>query len=771
MSWLSSGDPQALLALQSGLIDTPTSAGDGSSILNGDQEFASLGDPIPVVWARWRDGAGGVLLSPPATEVRYEDDIYGNINCSYHLLLGEGPISPIEVRDVFSGTVRAGTFNQSYNRRAGTWLPGNSLTNITDPEVAKLTQYCGSIGTYPDCSTLSYSIQSPPGDYTFKRRVNAFIRGGVNVTRLADGVYGPSDNFADLIYWLMQRCARIPASSIDVAALTATAIFLERNEITCNCIITEPTSIPDLIASWGPYFLVTESRNGGKLGLRPLLPTDNQGNIMTSPIEPAYYFTIDNTDPDSLEINYSGLATRQAFVAQTRWRQQLVNDLGIDRVLETRIAGTAPSGPYELHDLSAFATREIHAARAGAFHVSRRHRVTHTARWSARLGQHADTLITGAIVRLILPRETSSGLATQWNHFYQIDRITKGLSGVVTYEATHWPTNASLQSIVALDVLDATGTGILLTAQRTGVLQDVNSSTDSTVPPDVGIDASSMMATSGNGGGGPAGEPDEIPNDPKDKKEEKPESPADGPKEPGSSPARNQYDPATPPTLSPIECDTGEPPVNPEWYYKPPGGVYKRYSTTPDNYSGRKSTPIVPIVPNTPPPQGRIMVPGGQFYAKYYCPEPGDPNPTAPENTRYTKPYEATDSDFSPFFPYGGNSLAFKIRILRNDGPILDPLYWQTGVYVGYHHTWLVNGTVWGYMPVAFDYYNIQSRPENPQNDSDAFVMEQGPSIIGYEITHFYMGPTADLPQGSITTPPPSWIARTWDNDGNLVPG
>ena len=141
MTWLAASDPQALLSLYAGVAPPTVTAPGQGDLATSDQRAAELGDPIPVVWARWRNGAGGVLLSPPATEVRYETPGPGLIAASYHLLLGEGPMSPIEVRDVFSGAIRTGSFNQSYNRRAGAWLPGNYVTDISVPEIAQLSQY------------------------------------------------------------------------------------------------------------------------------------------------------------------------------------------------------------------------------------------------------------------------------------------------------------------------------------------------------------------------------------------------------------------------------------------------------------------------------------------------------------------------------------------------------------------------------------------------------------------------------------------------------
>jgi hypothetical protein len=761
MTWLASSDPQALLALYAGVVPPSITANGQGDLATADQRAAQPGDPIPVVWARWRNGAGGVLLSPPATELRYETPGGGQIQASYHLILGEGPMSAIEVRDVFSGAIRAGSFNQSYNRRAGTWLPGNFITDLSVPEIAQLSQYCGSVGTYPGVSTLSYQIQTALADDSFKRQVNIFIRGGINVTRLADGVYGPSDNFADLILWLMQRSSRIPAEMIDIPALTATAVFLERQGFTCNCVITERTSIPDLIANWGPCFLVTESRNNGKLGLRPVLPTDAQGNILTGPLTYAYRFNADNSLPDSLEINYSPLGNRQPFTVQSRWRQQPANDLGIARVLETRYAGTAETGPFELHDLSQFATNELHAARVAAHLLARRCQIDHTARLRARPGGHSTTLSTGAVVRLTLPRETSSGGDDRWDYLYQVERISKTLAGDVAYELTHLPVDADRRSLVALDVVSARGTGILLSPQRSGILQDVNSSTDATVPPDVGISQTSPSTNDATG----AGKAEELDNRLND--QAPPYGDEDGPGDRQSDPNRSQSAPNAPAVLEPITCDTGEEAQGLEWYYRPNDRTdYKPYPTV-----GRKGKPILPIEPGSQPGERKIIRPGGQYYAKYYCPKTTDTTEEQirdPSNIRYTREYTVRPQDLAPFQPPGdvpgGKSVAYKVRVLKDDGPPWDPLYWVDTNFLAYHHIiFNKNDNVIGYQNLPYDYSN----PNNPAHATMQWLIIGGP-IVAFDIVNFFIGPTASLPAGSQSVTPPDWTGYQWGPTGDL---
>ena len=130
---LFASDPLALVALQGGLIQAPQrdEAAQGDTKLDAAQRSASLGEPIPVVFCR-RDeagGTGGVLVSPAATEARFTNTSSNAVTASYHLVVSEGQIGSIQVRDVLQGACRRGSHTQTYNRRAGTWTPGNFLTD------------------------------------------------------------------------------------------------------------------------------------------------------------------------------------------------------------------------------------------------------------------------------------------------------------------------------------------------------------------------------------------------------------------------------------------------------------------------------------------------------------------------------------------------------------------------------------------------------------------------------------------------------------------
>jgi hypothetical protein len=483
---ITTADPLALLAIEAGQVQPPLSEGaaEGSSQLDTQQRSIVIGEPVPIVFCR-RDetnGTGGVLISPGASECRFENDVTNNVTAYYHLVLSEGQIGSIQVRDMFQRSCRVGSFSQTYNRRAGTWTPGNVIVARAGYTMPEASYYCGTVGVYSDMSTLSFSVTIPNGFDQWNRQVHCFIRNGMIVTRLVDSVTGSSNNYADLVHWCLINSSKIPSTLVDTTALTRAANFLNINRFNCDVNLKESTNLPDLLARFSPYLLVTETRNLGKRGLRPLLPINNDYTINTGSINWEFTFTEEHVLPGSFEITYTPLADRKPFCAQMLWRQQLTDDFGIIRTAEVRYGQTALNGPFEQHDMSAFCTVENHAVKAGAYILARRKYITHTLRFSCRPGVFNTLLEPGDIVRVTLTRAASGTASVDHDFLYELNRVTKTLRGDLTLELTHFPVDSQGRSLVAVDVAAAVGSGVVLTSNKSGVGCDINSSTDTSVP-------------------------------------------------------------------------------------------------------------------------------------------------------------------------------------------------------------------------------------------------------------------------------------------------
>lgn len=765
MSWISASDPLALVYLQSGQIPTPNSEEDAeitNSELDVAQRPAKIGEPVPIVFARRRNNAGGILISPGATEARFTNDATNAITVNYHLVLGEGQMGPIPVKDLFHGPCRIGTHSQTYNRRAGTWDPGNFIQFRPGLPFVEASYYCGIIGNYPKMSTLSFEATYPPEVEFWKRQVHIFVRDGMYVTRLADGVTGPSDSFADLVRWIHENSARVPSALIDVPALQAADTFLSVNGFTCNCNIKESQNVSDYLAKWAPYFLLKETRNGGKRGLRPLLPVTSGGAIDTNPITWKYSFTENDIVTGSFEIQYSSLTDRQPFVVQTIWRQQLESDFGITRTAEVRYGGTAPDGPFESHDLSAFCTSEQHAVKVGAYILSKRVRTTHAVRFTARPQAHNKLLSPGDIIHVQLKRQASAFAATEHDFLYQVERITRTLSGEVRYEAVHFPVDAQGRSLLALDVAAAAPTGALLPSNKTGLGCDLNSALDNTIPPETGRDGTVNDQPTNMSYATPV-EPEREPieND-------------DGLDNVGTL-TRYKFSNEDSPTILkvPSACASGAAPRKVEWLYSKSG------SKTFQKLPGAAGPEM--LISRLPPGSqvvgtADISTPGDRYMAVYYCStKPFDQ--LAQNEKIYTQPYTVRASDLAPWDPQGPAPWAQAISYAwyRQDDGLSTPgayLYDPTKrPYVGgsgitYHTIFTPNpnnspiGHIIGYQNTPFNYADV------PSNTS-YWNIAQGPSVVGWLAVGYHFGPTSSLPSGSMATLPSGWNTYLVNN-GNV---
>lgn len=460
----------------------------GNNSLDVSQRGAVIGEVIPIVFARRVSGVGGVLISPAATEARFQNSVTNEVTGFYHLVLGEGPMDSLQVRDVFQRSCRVGSFSQTYNKRAGTFIPGNFIVARSGYTTPECPSYCGTGGTYTGLSTLAFQATYPDGITQWNRQVHCFVRGGLYVTRLLDGVTGPSNNVADLLRYLLRSSSRVPDAQIDAAgSFLAAATFTNVNGFWFNGSINASTNLRDWIGRNLQYFLLRLARVGGKEALTPLLPTNNDGTIKTTAVSWEFTFTEQHIIPDTFEIDYTSLADRKPFAAMMLWRQQ--DDLGIPliRTAEVRYPGTAIDGPFEQHDLSAFCASENHAVKVGTYIISRRNHITHRLRIGVKPDAFNPTLAAGDLVRVRLERTPSTGAASVHDYLYEVDRIGKSISGEVRLELTHFPVDADLASVVAKEVDAAVGAGFVLPTGLSGITCDVNSPTDTTVPADTSL--------------------------------------------------------------------------------------------------------------------------------------------------------------------------------------------------------------------------------------------------------------------------------------------
>jgi hypothetical protein len=469
-------DPLALLPYQTGLVAPPLveGAAQGQSLLDSPQRAIVLGEPVPIVFGRRINGNGGVFVSPGATEGRFQNDgVTNELTVRYQLVLSEGNIPPLQLRDVFQRACRVGTWAQAYNARAGDWTPGNFIVPVAGAVAWNAPFYTGTGGTYANLTTLSYLNTHADGDQTWDKQVHAFVRQGMQVTRILDNTFGSSNNLIDLALYLIRQTSRFPEAMIDLDGMEAAAKFTDANGLLYNAIFDESTNLEDWLQNIARSFLLRISDRGGKKSFRPRLPVNTDGTISTDAVPWTFTFTEEHVLPDGFEIDYISLADRKPICAQMLWRQQPDNDIGIIRSTEVRFIGEAIDGPFEQYDLSKFCTSENHAVKVGAYEVGRRKFIQHTLRLQVRPSSFNPTIALGDIVRVELRRESSEGQVTLHNYLYEVERINRNISGRVELDLTHFPVNGQGQSILGLYVLNAVGAGFELPTGRDNFQCDI----------------------------------------------------------------------------------------------------------------------------------------------------------------------------------------------------------------------------------------------------------------------------------------------------------
>tara|TARA_B100001142_G_C14347269_1_gene660556 strand:- start:3997 stop:6444 length:2448 start_codon:yes stop_codon:yes gene_type:complete len=538
-------EPLFLLSAQTGLSvsELRAQSAEGNPDVSGPQAILKTGEPIPIVFCRRRAinsvETGGAMIAPKATEGFFTNDLVvtevetgsawtttqvnEEIVVKLLLVVSQGQIGTIQVRDMFYGNCRRGTYNQAYNARAGSWAPGNTIDDYIDVHVSpnqygayvipsitqnevwykvgnwlrgrvasgtvggfmffniayrehKMPTFCGTSGSYSGLTTLSFEI-SLTGSTDWNKQISAFVRDGLQVERLTDGTTGASDNFADLAKYLMLQSGRLPSDLIDDSSLGIAANFTNANNFLFNGVLAKSQNLSDWLQKTSYNFLLRLTNTNGKFGLKPRLPYNTDHTIKTTAITPEFTFTEDHVLSGGFEIDFVSLEDREPVCVVAQWRQQPEADYGLVRTINVRYQGEAVSGPFVSMDLSGYCVTENHAIKAATYKLATRKHVTHHLRIKVRERNYNSTLEVGDIVRVRLKRETSEGEIQYHDKVYEIARIEKTFGSLIKYDLTHFPIDSQGRSIVAQVVDGATGAGNVINVGRSTHDCDTNSST------------------------------------------------------------------------------------------------------------------------------------------------------------------------------------------------------------------------------------------------------------------------------------------------------
>lgn len=487
-------DSLDLLSIQSGLVVSPIegTAATGASDLCREQSLLRTGSPLPLVFTRRENGVGGCLVSPPASEVRFENDTSNALTVSWHLVVSEGPIDPIQASDVFQCACRVGSASQAFSKRAGAWLPGNEIIDRGGSYPPWETpRLCGSPATYEDLHTLSF-VKTYPDKARWNKQIHVFSRGGRHVKRLIDDTEGPSSNVVDLFLLLLRKIERTPENLIDFSSLRHAARFTESLGMRFDGYLggESTTSLDDWCENvLKPYFLLARSRVNGREGLYPLLPTNANGTVFTGRVAPHATLTEDHLDLSSWDCQFIPLSERKPIRAQMMWRQQ---GEGLERMIRTSEVFFEPpydaiNGPYEQHDLSDYACSEFHIAKCGAYLVAHRTLVHHTLRVPLVEEPKSAALQEGKLVRILLPRVIDGLVSGKHDYLYRIVNMERSLTGKTILNLVHFPLDSRGRSAVAMAVINATPQGYIYPMTLSGETCDENPDDDTTPLPDDSI--------------------------------------------------------------------------------------------------------------------------------------------------------------------------------------------------------------------------------------------------------------------------------------------
>lgn len=456
-----------------------------SGPLTQAQRAMAVGDPIPVVFARRRTGGtGGVLVLPPATEAQFSSSDGASITARYHCILSDGQVSGVQVRDVRKGPVREGTFSQNHNQRAGSWAPGNRLANLQGIKASDYPLQCGGGGDYTGVSTIEFSSTHPLGSDRWKQTWSAFIRGGINLTRIYDNTLGASDNIVDLIKWALINSGRMTASQIDSAQMLKAATFIEANNLHCNGIFENRSSLPDFLLGILPAFLLRETTIDGKFALAPIPPVNANGTLFTGRLIPDWILTEEVIQPGSMEITPASAATTLPLEIAVGWRQQ-TSDVQppLDRDLIVGIS-TDINPTREDWDLRGFCTSEAHAALVGGWRHAARTIGAATARVTLVRGAHTGYLRQGQIVHLYLQVITEIEQAGQISGYWFVETVSLTPDGSEALELSACPVDAEGRSLLTMRALafQAAAPGIVLPYPDIGIDDVAGRAADTSVP-------------------------------------------------------------------------------------------------------------------------------------------------------------------------------------------------------------------------------------------------------------------------------------------------
>ena len=258
---------------------------------------------------------------------------------------------------------------------------------------------CEPAPNYFGMSMLGFKLRSMNKTSSFNQ-VQVWLPNGISVDRLQPelfedkAAYGPSNNFADLAYYLLTSKGagsgglgrEISSKLVARGWFEETARFLDAYWFRFDGAISDAVNVRDYLTEIAPYFLCNFSMINGKFALKPALPM-NGNQLNRGPIDIAMMFTDGTIVDGSFQLTYLTQGERQDFRANMIYRKTQKNNLVEKRSIlvewkwdeneDDDLTNNITTVNQEDYDLSAFCTKRSHAYAAARYMLSIRKRVDH----------------------------------------------------------------------------------------------------------------------------------------------------------------------------------------------------------------------------------------------------------------------------------------------------------------------------------------------------------------------------------------------------------
>ena len=349
-------------------------------------------------------------------------------------------------------------------------------SNASSPEheVVYINEYISNAtpAQYTDLSTLAIAVKSS-GQIGSVGQIRSWLPSGISVPRLIDGGTGPSNLFADLLYYLLLNDSQgvgnvVPEELIDLQSLQTTARYLRANKIFYDGVIEDSEALRSFIFNTAPLQLCNFTIKNGRFGLMPALPFNSNFEISTGPIAVEQIFTSGNIIQDSLQLQYIDIAQRTNFRALVSWRQTIENDLPtqVSALVDwADIPEGSRAATQQVFDLSSFCTNREQALRTARFLLSIRRRVTQTITF--KTVPDALAIQPGSYIRVITTATTfnanANGVITDAGTLVSVSPLQNGTYNAMVYNPTTRETFERSLTISNNTVSDTSLRGTLFT--------------------------------------------------------------------------------------------------------------------------------------------------------------------------------------------------------------------------------------------------------------------------------------------------------------------